>query len=55
MLVPPSAWLAGYSLLGLMRPDTRLPIVELHENAKHAVASALAAIADEVLTELTEI
>lgn len=36
-------------LLGLMRPDTRLPIVELAETAKAEVASALAEMGEEDL------
>jgi 4-hydroxy-tetrahydrodipicolinate synthase len=50
----PAALKYALSLLGLMRPDTHLPIVELHDNAKHAVASALAAIVDEELAEMAE-
>jgi 4-hydroxy-tetrahydrodipicolinate synthase len=42
------------SLLGLMRPTTRLPIVELDEPAKAAVARAVAGIADEDLVEAAE-
>jgi hypothetical protein len=37
------------SLLGLMPPDTRLPLVELDEPAKAAVARALAAMAEQDL------
>jgi 4-hydroxy-tetrahydrodipicolinate synthase len=36
-------------LLGLMRPDTRLPIVELAETAKAEVESALAEMGEEDL------
>jgi 4-hydroxy-tetrahydrodipicolinate synthase len=36
-------------LLGLMRPDTRLPIVELAETAKAEVANALAEMGEEDL------
>ena len=35
------------SLLGLMHPNTRLPIVELDEADKAQVARALAGITDE--------
>jgi 4-hydroxy-tetrahydrodipicolinate synthase len=45
----PAALKYALSLLGLMRPDTRLPLVQLDAPAKAAVARALAAIADEDL------
>jgi 4-hydroxy-tetrahydrodipicolinate synthase len=50
----PAALKYALSLLGLMQPDTRLPIVELDQAAKAEVARALAAIADEELTETAE-
>jgi 4-hydroxy-tetrahydrodipicolinate synthase len=50
----PAALKYALSLLGLMRPDTRLPIVQLNEAAKAEVAKALAAIADEELIETAE-
>jgi hypothetical protein len=34
-------------MLGLMRPDTRLPIVELDDDAKAAIARSLAALAED--------
>jgi 4-hydroxy-tetrahydrodipicolinate synthase len=40
----PAALKYGLCLLGLMRPNTRLPIVELTDSAKAEVANALAAI-----------
>ena len=45
----PAALKYAMSLLGLMRPDTRLPIVELAETAKAEVASALAEMGEEDL------
>jgi 4-hydroxy-tetrahydrodipicolinate synthase len=45
----PAALKYALSLLGLMRPVTRLPIVELAEPAKAEVARALAEIGDENL------
>lgn len=42
------------SLLGLMPPDTRLPLVELDEPAKAAVARALAAMAEQDLIGAAE-
>ena len=45
----PAALKYALSLLGLMRPATRLPIVELAEPAKTEVARALAEIGDEDL------
>jgi 4-hydroxy-tetrahydrodipicolinate synthase len=43
----PAALKYALCLLGFMRPDTRLPIVELDEAAKREVASAIAEIGDE--------
>jgi 4-hydroxy-tetrahydrodipicolinate synthase len=45
----PAALKYALSLLGLMRPTTRLPMVELAEPAKADVARALAGIGDEDL------
>jgi len=45
----PAALKYALSLLGLMRPVTRLPIVELAEGAKAEVARAIAEIGDEDL------
>ena len=45
----PAALKYAMSLLGLMRPDTRLPVVELAEAAKAEVESALAEIGAEDL------
>jgi len=45
----PAALKYALGLLGLMRPDTRLPIVELAETAKAEVESALAEMGDEDL------
>jgi 4-hydroxy-tetrahydrodipicolinate synthase len=45
----PAALKYALSLLGLMRPATRLPIVELAEPAKAEVARAIAEIGDEDL------
>jgi 4-hydroxy-tetrahydrodipicolinate synthase len=45
----PAALKYALSLLGLMRPTTRLPIVELAEPAKAEVARAIAEIGDEDL------
>ncbi len=45
----PAALKYALCLLGLMRPDTRLPIVELAASAKAEIASAIAAIGDEDL------
>ena len=50
----PAALKYALSLLGLMRPATRLPIVELGEAAKVEVAHALAEIGDEDLAGLGE-
>jgi 4-hydroxy-tetrahydrodipicolinate synthase len=43
----PAALKYALCLLGFMSPSTRLPIVELDENAKAEVASAIAEISDE--------
>jgi 4-hydroxy-tetrahydrodipicolinate synthase len=40
------------SLLGLIDPATRLPLVELDDVAKASVANAVAAIADEDLVDV---
>jgi 4-hydroxy-tetrahydrodipicolinate synthase len=45
----PAALKYAMCLLGLMRPDTRLPIVELAETAKAEVANALAEMGEEDL------
>jgi hypothetical protein len=45
----PAALKFALSLLGYMRPDTRLPIVELADAAKAEVASAIAAIGEDDL------
>jgi 4-hydroxy-tetrahydrodipicolinate synthase len=45
----PAALKFALCLLGLMHPNTRLPIVELDEAAKAEVASAIAEIGDEDL------
>jgi 4-hydroxy-tetrahydrodipicolinate synthase len=45
----PAALKYALCLLGLMRPDTRLPIVELADAVKAEVAGALAAIGEEEL------
>jgi 4-hydroxy-tetrahydrodipicolinate synthase len=50
----PAALKYALSLLGLMCPYTRLPIVELDVSAKAEVARTLAALADEDLTEAVE-
>lgn len=50
----PAALKYALSLLGLMRPDTRLPIVELDDAAKAEVARAFAAISDEELIDIAE-
>jgi 4-hydroxy-tetrahydrodipicolinate synthase len=47
----PAALKYALSLLGLMRPDMRLPIVEPSEAAKAEIARALTALGDEDLTE----
>jgi 4-hydroxy-tetrahydrodipicolinate synthase len=51
----PAAVKYALSLLGLMRPMTRLPLVELDEPSKAAVASALMEIADEDLIRAAEV
>jgi 4-hydroxy-tetrahydrodipicolinate synthase len=50
----PAALKYALSLLGLMRPDTRLPIVALDDAAKAEVAKAFAAISDEELIDMAE-
>src|SRR5882757_9471133 len=45
----PAALKYALCLLGFMSPTSRLPIVELDDGAKRAVASAIAAIGDEDL------
>jgi 4-hydroxy-tetrahydrodipicolinate synthase len=50
----PAALKYALSLLGLMRPNTRLPIVELDDAAKSEVATAIAAIGDKDLACLAE-
>ena len=45
----PAALKYALCLLGFMRPNTRLPIVELADSAKAEVASAIAEISDEDL------
>src|ERR1700730_17271475 len=45
----PAALKYALCLLGFMRPNTRLPIVELGDSAKREVASAITEIADEDL------
>src|SRR3984885_4461872 len=50
----PAALKFALCLLGLMHPNTRLPIVELAESAKAEVASAIAEIGDEDLAGPSE-
>src|ERR1700737_4281592 len=50
----PAALKYALCLLGLMSPNTRLPIVELDDSAKREVASAIAEIGDEDLACPTE-
>jgi len=50
----PAALKYALSLLGLMRPTMRLPLVELDEPSKAAVASALIEVADEDLLGAAE-
>jgi 4-hydroxy-tetrahydrodipicolinate synthase len=50
----PAALKYALSLLGLMRPDTRLPIVELDAAARADVVRAFAAISDEELIDIAE-
>jgi len=50
----PAALKYALCLLGLMSPNTRLPIVELDDAAKREVASAIAEIGDEELACPTE-
>jgi 4-hydroxy-tetrahydrodipicolinate synthase len=51
----PAALKYALCLLGLMRPNTRLPMVELADAAKAEVASAIAEIGDEDLACPSEI
>jgi 4-hydroxy-tetrahydrodipicolinate synthase len=51
----PAALKYALSMLGFMRPNTRLPIVELADSAKAEVASAIAEIGDEDLACPSEI
>jgi len=51
----PAALKYALCLLGFMRPNTRLPIVELADPAKAEVASAVAEIGDEDLACPSEI
>jgi 4-hydroxy-tetrahydrodipicolinate synthase len=50
----PAALKYALSLLGLMQPNTRLPIVELNEADKARVACALAAVTADDLIEAAE-
>ena len=50
----PAALKYALSLLGLMQPDTRLPIVELDAAARTDVVRAFAAISDEELIDIAE-
>src|SRR4030088_2232641 len=50
----PAALKYALSMLGFMRPSTRLPIVELADSAKAEVARAIAEIADEDLAAPSE-
>jgi 4-hydroxy-tetrahydrodipicolinate synthase len=45
----PAALKYALALLGLIRPDTRLPIVQLNDAAKAEMASAIAELGDEEL------
>jgi 4-hydroxy-tetrahydrodipicolinate synthase len=45
----PAALKYALALLGLIRPDTRLPIVQLNDAAKAEVSSAIAELGDEEL------
>jgi 4-hydroxy-tetrahydrodipicolinate synthase len=47
----PAALKCALSILDLMRPDTRLPIMPLNDVARAEVARAIAAIADEELND----
>ena len=51
----PAALKYALCLLGFMRPNTRLPLVELADSAKAEVASAIAEIGDEDLACPSEI
>jgi 4-hydroxy-tetrahydrodipicolinate synthase len=42
----PAALKYALSMLGLMRPDTRLPIVEIDDDAKAAIARSLATLTE---------
>lgn len=46
----PAAVKFALSLLGVMRPDTRLPLTELSDHAKARIANAIAAIEKDVIT-----
>jgi 4-hydroxy-tetrahydrodipicolinate synthase len=50
----PAALKYALSLLGVMRPTTRLPIVELDDAAKAEMAQAMAMIGDEDLAGAAE-
>jgi len=50
----PAALKYALSMLGLMHPATRLPLVELDEPARAAIARAIAGIADEDLLGAAE-
>jgi len=50
----PAALKYALSLLGLMQPDTRLPIVELDDAAKTEVTRAFVTINDEELIDVAE-
>lgn len=50
----PAALKYALSLLGLMRSDTRLPVVELDAAVRADVARAFAAISDEELIDIAE-
>lgn len=50
----PTALKYALSLLGLIRPSVRLPLVELDERSKAAVAAALTDVADEDLLGAAE-
>jgi 4-hydroxy-tetrahydrodipicolinate synthase len=50
----PAALKYALCLLGFMRPNTRLPIVELDDSAKADVANAIAEIGDEDLDDRSE-
>ena len=50
----PAALKYALSLLGLINPDVRLPLVELDERAKAAVARAISGVPDEDLAGVVE-